>query len=291
MAQAAFKKRSEATEPAKPSFHGSFCWNELMTRDIDGAQRFYRDTVGWSFEPMKMDWGTYWIAKSGDKNVGGMFELSSPEFDGVPNSWMSYLAVDDVDARVTKAKKAGAKLMRPIFDVPDIGRIAILKPPKSKGLTHQLRERNMEPHKIVSHDEWTKARKALLAKEKEFTQARDRLSAERRALPWVKVDKTYVFDTPSGLKTLADLFDGRSQLLVYHFMRELLLPRRSFRWRQHPPRSARRDLRRRFPCAARRDKGVQASYGLEISLGLVFRGRFQLRFPCVLQRGRDRQGG
>jgi predicted dithiol-disulfide oxidoreductase (DUF899 family) len=76
----------------------------------------------------------------------------------------------------------------------------------------------MEPHKIVSHDEWTKARKALLAREKEFTQARDRLSAERRALPWVKVDKTYVFDTPSGLKTLADLFDGPSQLLVYHFM-------------------------------------------------------------------------
>jgi predicted dithiol-disulfide oxidoreductase (DUF899 family) len=76
----------------------------------------------------------------------------------------------------------------------------------------------MEPHKIVSHDEWTKARKALLAKEKEFTRTRDRLSAERRALPWVKVDKAYVFDTPIGKKTLSDLFDGRSQLVVYHFM-------------------------------------------------------------------------
>ena len=134
MAQAAAKKRNETAEAAAQSFHGSFVWNELMTRDIDGAQRFYRDTVGWSFEPMKMDWGTYWIAKSGDKNVGGMFELTSPDFDGVPNSWMSYLAVDDVDARVAKAKKAGGKLIRPIFDVPDVGRIAILMQPDGAGI-------------------------------------------------------------------------------------------------------------------------------------------------------------
>ena len=76
----------------------------------------------------------------------------------------------------------------------------------------------MQPHRIVSADEWTRERKAFLAKEKEFTRARDRLSAERRALPWVKVDKAYVFDTPQGKKTLAELFDGRSQLIVYHFM-------------------------------------------------------------------------
>jgi predicted dithiol-disulfide oxidoreductase (DUF899 family) len=76
----------------------------------------------------------------------------------------------------------------------------------------------MEPHKIVSRQEWTEARKAFLDKEKEFTRARDRLSAERRALPWVKVDKAYVFDTPEGKKTLAELFDGRSQFIVYHFM-------------------------------------------------------------------------
>ena len=76
----------------------------------------------------------------------------------------------------------------------------------------------MEPHSIVSAEDWTKARKALLAKEKEFTRARDRLSAERRALPWVKVDKDYVFDTPDGKKRLSELFAGKSQLIVYHFM-------------------------------------------------------------------------
>ena len=134
MAQAAAKKRNQTAEASKPSFHGSFCWNELMTRDIEGAKRFYRDTIGWSYEPMKMDWGTYWIAKSGDKNVGGMFELKAPEFDGVPNAWMSYLAVDDVDARVAKAVKAGGKLMRPIFDVPGVGRIAILLQPDGAGV-------------------------------------------------------------------------------------------------------------------------------------------------------------
>ena len=73
-------------------------------------------------------------------------------------------------------------------------------------------------HKVVSRDEWIAARKAHLANEKALTKARDQLSAERRALPWVKVEKTYVFDTPEGKKTLGDLFDGRSQLIVYHFM-------------------------------------------------------------------------
>jgi predicted dithiol-disulfide oxidoreductase (DUF899 family) len=73
-------------------------------------------------------------------------------------------------------------------------------------------------HKVVSRDEWLAARKAHLAKEKALTKARDELSAERRALPWVKVEKNYVFDTPSGKKTLGDLFGGRSQLIVYHFM-------------------------------------------------------------------------
>lgn len=76
----------------------------------------------------------------------------------------------------------------------------------------------MEPHEIVSREDWLVARKTHLAREKELTRLRDAVSAERRALPWVKVEKTYVFDTPDGKKTLADLFDGRSQLAVYHFM-------------------------------------------------------------------------
>jgi predicted dithiol-disulfide oxidoreductase (DUF899 family) len=76
----------------------------------------------------------------------------------------------------------------------------------------------MSANRAVSHQEWLAARKALLEREKAFTRERDALSAARRDLPWVRVDKAYVFDGPDGKETLADLFDSRSQLLVYHFM-------------------------------------------------------------------------
>ena len=76
----------------------------------------------------------------------------------------------------------------------------------------------METHNVVSPDEWTKARVAFLAKEKELTHRRDALAAERRELPWMKIEKEYVFDGPNGQVTLSDLFDGRSQLFIKHFM-------------------------------------------------------------------------
>jgi predicted dithiol-disulfide oxidoreductase (DUF899 family) len=80
------------------------------------------------------------------------------------------------------------------------------------------REEPMQPHKIVTQEEWLAARKAHLAREKELTRLRDQLSAERRPLPWTRVEKSYVFEGPDGKATLAELFDGRSQLIVYHFM-------------------------------------------------------------------------
>jgi predicted dithiol-disulfide oxidoreductase (DUF899 family) len=77
---------------------------------------------------------------------------------------------------------------------------------------------NTQGHPTVSQEEWLVARKELLTKEKELTRLRDQLSSKRRELPWVKVEKRYVFDAPQGKEALADLFDGRSQLIVYHFM-------------------------------------------------------------------------
>jgi predicted enzyme related to lactoylglutathione lyase len=114
--------------------HGHFYWNELMTRDAERAKKFYSGAIGWTFEAMAMPDDTYWVAKMGNAYVGGLFALTSPQFDGVPEGWMSYLAVDDVDARVKKATAAGAKLMRPIFDVPGVGRIAILTEPGGAGI-------------------------------------------------------------------------------------------------------------------------------------------------------------
>jgi len=81
-----------------------------------------------------------------------------------------------------------------------------------------MTEKTIELPKVVSRDEWLTARKELLKQEKELTRQRDALNAKRRELPWVRVEKEYVFDTPKGKQTLADLFDGRSQLVVNHFM-------------------------------------------------------------------------
>ena len=75
-----------------------------------------------------------------------------------------------------------------------------------------------EPHTVVSSEQWVAARKQLLAKEKDFTRLRDQLSDQRRNLPWEAVTKEYVFEGPDGKQSLADVFDGRSQLIVYHFM-------------------------------------------------------------------------
>ena len=88
----------------------------------------------------------------------------------------------------------------------------------SNKLTVNGREPGWRNHRVVSHDEWIQARKQLLAGEKELTRWRDRLSQERRDLPWEEVSKSYIFDGPNGKETLAELFAGRSQLVVYHFM-------------------------------------------------------------------------
>jgi uncharacterized protein len=116
--------------------HGTFYWNELMTRDVEGAKKFYADTLGWSYDAMPMPGGggSYWLAMMDGEPVGGILDISAPDFGQVPESWMSYIAVDDVDARVAKAVKAGAKLMKPVFDVPGVGRIAILLQPDGAGV-------------------------------------------------------------------------------------------------------------------------------------------------------------
>lgn len=93
-----------------------------------------KPSAGPSRRPPRADGHTYWLALSDGKPVAGLFPLPSPKFDAVPESWMSFLAVDDVDARVAKAIAAGAKLMLPVFDVPNAGRIAMLMEPSGAGI-------------------------------------------------------------------------------------------------------------------------------------------------------------
>ena len=129
---------------------------------------------------------------------------------------------------------------------------------------------------------------------------RDQLSAERRELPWVRVEKSYRFDGSDGPVTLADLFAGRSQLIVYHFMfapglggglQELLLPRRPFRRRGRPPGPPRRDagggrLGRRWP----RSRPSSERMGWQLQMGVVVRQRLQSRLPRLVHAGGAGQG-
>ena len=115
--------------------HGQFHWNELMTRNVEQAKKFYAETMGWSYDAMPMPGGTtYTIAMADGKPTAGIFDINGPEYKGVPESWMPYIAVDNVDERVKKATKAGAKVMKPAFDVPNVGRIAILLEPGGAGI-------------------------------------------------------------------------------------------------------------------------------------------------------------
>lgn len=115
--------------------HGHFVWNELTTHDAEKAKAFYASVLGWTFDAMPGPNGSaYWVAKLGDDRIGGVFQLDPATCGDVPEGWLAYIAVDDVDARVKKAMASGAKLMRPIFDVPNIGRIAILTEPGGAGI-------------------------------------------------------------------------------------------------------------------------------------------------------------
>jgi predicted enzyme related to lactoylglutathione lyase len=107
--------------------HGQFAWNELNTRDIERAKAFYGTTLGWTFNAMPMPDGTYWMAMAGEIPAGGLFDISVPMFDGMPEHWFAYIEVDDVDKRVAGVEAAGGQIMRPAWDVPTVGRIAIVK--------------------------------------------------------------------------------------------------------------------------------------------------------------------
>ena len=109
--------------------HGTFFWNELMTWSVDKAKAFYQETLGWQYESHPMaDSGTYTLCKAGDAMAAGIFEMKPDAgFDGVPDHWFSYIAVDDIDARLADVAAAGGEVCRPAFDVPDVGRFAVVK--------------------------------------------------------------------------------------------------------------------------------------------------------------------
>ncbi|GGK54320.1 VOC family protein [Salinarimonas ramus] len=110
--------------------HGQFHWNELMTKDIAASKAFYGEVLGWTFEDMPMGDGTvYTVAMAGGQPAAGLFDMASMTEAG-PEGWFAYIAVDDLDAALAAARERGAIVYREPFDVPDVGRIAILADPR-----------------------------------------------------------------------------------------------------------------------------------------------------------------
>ncbi len=110
--------------------HGIVYWSELSTTDAAAARAFYEKTAGWTYEDWNLVEGVnYTVCMAGDKPVAGIFEMSGPEFAGVPAHWMTYIAVDDVDAVAEGASANGAEVVRAPYDVPTVGRIVMIKDP------------------------------------------------------------------------------------------------------------------------------------------------------------------
>ena len=112
------------------SQQGNFYWNELLTTDPEACKKFYGEVVGWKSREMDMGNGAkYTIVKVGDKDAGGIMKMDGPQFEGVPPHWMTYIAVDDVDAALKRTTANGGEVRVPAFDVPGVGRIGVIADP------------------------------------------------------------------------------------------------------------------------------------------------------------------
>lgn len=102
-------------------------WHELNTWEPDQARHFYNVTLGWDFQPTALpDGSRYWVAHKEGRAVGGIFQLTEPDFQGIPAHWMTYLAVDDIQAAQSRAEQAGGEILRPAFRLPGVGRLSVV---------------------------------------------------------------------------------------------------------------------------------------------------------------------
>ena len=110
--------------------HGSFSWFELMTNDVEGANKFYTSLFGWGTKDMSMgEAGTYTIFDVNGEDTAGMMAIPA-EAAGMPPAWSVYITVDDVDATAAKAEELGGKIVRPPTDIPEVGRFCVMTDPQ-----------------------------------------------------------------------------------------------------------------------------------------------------------------
>lgn len=120
--------------PKEKPESGKFCWNELMTRDVEGSKNFYSALLGWKPADMPNAGITYTLWKQGEADAGGMMEMPKDVPAQVPPHWMAYVAVDDVDATAGKVNDLGGTLLMPPQDIPNVGRFCIMQDPSGATL-------------------------------------------------------------------------------------------------------------------------------------------------------------
>ncbi|MBD3402567.1 VOC family protein [candidate division GN15 bacterium] len=109
--------------------HGTFCWNELVTHDVEKAEKFYGDLIGWKITDSGMPGMVYKMLNAGEIQAGGLMAMPPEVPKDVPSHWMSYITVEDVDASAKKARELGAELIHGPQDIPTVGRFCIIKDP------------------------------------------------------------------------------------------------------------------------------------------------------------------
>lgn len=109
--------------------HGAFSWCELITTDVKAAKAFYTKLFGWGLEDMNMGDMTYTVVSAGEKPIGGIMN-TSPEAQGMPPAWGSYVTVDDVDATAKMAEDLGGKVLMKPQDIPEVGRFCVIQDPQ-----------------------------------------------------------------------------------------------------------------------------------------------------------------
>jgi uncharacterized protein len=122
-------------EAAMGDKHGLIWWSELMTRDPGRAKDYYSSVAGWDFSEMPMAEGTYLMASREGRPIAGIMDMTGQkDWDMLPPHWFTYIAVDDVDAAVAATRAAGGTVVRDVFEVPGVGRIAIITDPTGAAL-------------------------------------------------------------------------------------------------------------------------------------------------------------
>jgi predicted enzyme related to lactoylglutathione lyase len=110
---------------------GTFCWTELMTRDVPAAKKFYADLIGWKMTDQDISGHPYTtVTPPGTKHsIGGIMGMAGPQFEGIPPHWMPYIAVENIDEKANLAQKLGGQVLHPPTDIPNVGRFCVIKDP------------------------------------------------------------------------------------------------------------------------------------------------------------------